>query len=82
MGMSKISKAIVIFITSFIISCLIGGYVANAVFAQIHWVEGATAWDKFREYHVRTAPSNAIPTFILAIISTSIISSIKSVTSS
>jgi fumarate reductase subunit D len=66
--MSKISKAIIIFIISFIISYLIVGYVANAVFAQIHWVEGATVWDKFIEYYIRTASINAIPTFILAII--------------
>jgi len=75
--MSKIAKVIITFIISFIIAYLIVGYVANNLFAQIHWVEDVTIWDKLREYYIRTASVNIIPTFIVAIISTSSINRIK-----
>lgn len=77
--MNKIVKVIITFIISFIISYLLVGYVANTIFAQIHWVEGATIWDKLREYYIRTAPFNIKPTFILAILSTIVIVSVKKV---
>lgn len=75
--MSRIVKVIITFIISFLIAYLIVGYVANNLFAQIHWVEDVTILDKLREYYIRTASVNIIPTFIVAIISTSIINHIK-----
>ena len=48
------------------------------MFVKIHWIQGATVLDKFREYYIRTASVNLIPAFIVSIIATSIIN-IKSV---
>ena len=67
--MKKI-KIIIIFIISLVISYFIVGYVKGAVFAQIHWVEGVTAGDKFREYYIRTFSYNIIPSIMIASIIT------------
>jgi hypothetical protein len=77
--MGKIRKIISIFIISFIISYFIVGFVANNVFVLIHWEESATAWDKFKEYYIRTASINVIPALILSLLSTTIIVCIKKV---
>jgi len=71
--MNKRTKAIIIFIISFIIAFFIVGYIKNTMFRAICWVAGVTNWDKFREYYIRTFLDNIIPSFILAIISTSIL---------
>ena len=75
--MNKISKVIITFIISFVIAYLIVGYVIHGMFVGIKWVEDITIWGKLREYYIRTASVNIIPTFIIAIMSTGIISIIN-----
>lgn len=72
--MNKKSKVIITFIISFIIAFFLVGYVMNVMFVSIDWVEGVTIWQKFREYYIRTFFSNIIPAFIIAIVSTILIS--------
>ena len=72
--MNKKSKVIITFIISLIIAFFLVGYVMNTMFVRIDWVEGVTIWQKFREYYIRTFFSNITPAFIIAIISTAIIS--------
>lgn len=45
--MNKLVKTILTFTAWFAISYLIVGYVTNALFVEVHWIEGATVWDKF-----------------------------------
>lgn len=66
--MSKSAKVIITFIVSFLIAYLIVGYVLNAMFVAIDWVEGATIWSKLREYYVRNAGRNFIPALVIALI--------------
>lgn len=68
--MNKKTKVIITFVLSFIIAFFIVGYIKNTMFVAIHWVEGVTIWDKFREYYIRTFSANIIPSFIIAIIFT------------
>lgn len=72
--MNKKTKVIITFILSLIISFFIVGYIKNTMFVAIDWVKGVTIWDKFREYYLRTFSANIIPSFVIAIISTSVIS--------
>lgn len=69
-NIKKELKVIITFLISFIIAYLIVGYVKNGMFVGIKWDENATLLDKLREYYVRTAFTNIIPTFIIAIIPT------------
>lgn len=71
--MNKLVKTILTFTAWFAISYLIVGYVTNALFVEVHWIEGATVWDKFREYYIRNFPSNIIPALIMSIIAVSIV---------
>ncbi|MNM50357.1 hypothetical protein [Clostridium intestinale] len=71
--MIKAKKVIITFIISFIVSYLIVGYAANSMFVGIKWVENITIWGKLKEYYVRTASFNIVPTLILSIIATCII---------
>ena len=48
------------------------GYIKSTVFARIQWRAEATAWDKFREYYIRTFNYNLLPALIVAIIFTMI----------
>lgn len=69
----KTKKVIITFIVSFIVSYLIVGYVKNGMFVGIKWDEDITIWDKLREYYIRTASTNILPSGILASIATCII---------
>ena len=71
--MRKILKVSITFIISFVIAYLIGGYLKNTMFVSIHWVEDVTVYDKLREYYIRTASSNVILSFIIAMIPTAIV---------
>lgn len=75
--MNKKTRVLKTFIFSFIISYFVVGYIKNTMFVAIDWVEGVTIWSKFREYYIRTFSENIIPSFIIAIISTIIISLIN-----
>lgn len=39
------------------------------MFVNIHWANGATVWDKFREYYIRTFSANIFPALLIALIS-------------
>jgi len=67
-------KTILIFIISFIFAFIIVGYVRNTLFVLIDWIDDVTIWQKLNEYYVRTFFSNIIPSFIIAIVSTFLIS--------
>ena len=71
--MRKILKVSITFIVSFIIAYLIVGYLKNTMFVRIHWVEDVTIYDKAREYYIRTASNNIMPSFIIAMIPTAIV---------
>jgi putative effector of murein hydrolase LrgA (UPF0299 family) len=71
--MNKTLKVIITCIVSFIIAYLVVGYVKNGMLVGIRWVENVTIWDKLREYYIRTASTNIIPTFIIAIILTTVV---------
>ncbi|GFZ32968.1 hypothetical protein CSC2_34940 [Clostridium zeae] len=71
--MNKQVRIFLTFIITFLISYLIVGYIANNVFAQIHWDESATFLDKLKEYYIRTFSINIIPTLIFAAISTTLL---------
>jgi len=71
--MTKKSKTVITFIVSFIIAFFIVGYLTNTVFRQISWIEGATVWQKFKEYYIRTFSSHSVPAFVIALIPTVII---------
>ena len=72
--MNKVVKIIITFIIAFIISYLIVGYLKSNIGVAIHWIPGTTIWDKFREYYIRTFRLNILPSVILAVVSTFIIS--------
>ncbi|MBS5883548.1 hypothetical protein [Clostridium sp.] len=67
-------KSIIItFIISFIISYLFVGYVFNAMFVGIKWVEDITIWMKLREYYIRPLFNNTILATLLSTFITFII---------
>ena len=70
--MNRVIKTVIAFIISYIAAFFIVGYVKSTVFARIHWRAEATAWDKFREYYIRTFNYNLLPALIVAIIFTMI----------
>lgn len=70
--MGKRIRGSIIFITSFIISFFTTGYVINTKLKVIDWIEGATLWDKFDEYYIRTFFHDAVPASIIALIATGI----------
>ncbi|MFL0270159.1 hypothetical protein [Candidatus Clostridium radicumherbarum] len=71
--MRKKTKVIITFIISLIIAFFLVGYTRNSMFVKIDWVAGATIWDKFREYYIRTFSSNILPSLIIALIPTFIL---------
>lgn len=71
--MSKRAKVIIIFIVSVIVAFFLVGYIRNTVFVKIDWINGATTWDKFREYYIRTFSANILPALIIALIPTFIL---------
>lgn len=68
--MNENKKSIAIFTISFIVAFFIVGYILSASIVEIHWVEDATIWNKFREYYVRNIFSNIVISSIIAGIST------------
>jgi hypothetical protein len=75
--MNKKTRIAKTFVLSLVISYFIVGYIKNTMFVAIDWVEGVTIWSKFSEYYTRTFSENIIPSFILAVIITIIISLIN-----
>ena len=76
----KIKLGSIITFTFYIgISYLIVGVLKNGFLVGIKWVEDVTILDKLREYYVRMAVSNIIPTLILAVIIASLVKVIKKV---
>jgi hypothetical protein len=71
--MNKTLRVIITFIISFVISYIIVGYIINGIFVMTRWAEDATVWHKLREYYIRTASTNILPAFIIAIIPTTIV---------
>ncbi|MGE5627672.1 MAG: hypothetical protein ACM3X7_06085 [Solirubrobacterales bacterium] len=47
------------------------------MFVEIHWLQSATIWDRFREYYIRTFSLNLIPALIVASLSTLFVGFIK-----
>ena len=72
--MNKKIRIIKTFIFSLIISYFIVGYIKNTMFVAIDWVEGATIWSKFRWYYIMTYSENILPSFIIAVMFTIVIS--------
>lgn len=67
--MFRKAKVISVFIISFIPAFFLVGYIRNIMFVNIHWANGATVWDKFREYYIRTFSANIFPALLIALIS-------------
>jgi hypothetical protein len=81
--MNKRTKAIITFIISFIIALLIVtivGYV-NHIFVAIDWVENVTLMQKISGYFISCSPIIIILAFIIALITTGIISLINRIRS-
>jgi hypothetical protein len=75
--MNNKTKIIITFTLSLVISFFIVGYIKHTMFVATDWVEGVTIWNKFRVYYIRTFSANIIPSFIIAIIFTSVINFIN-----
>lgn len=71
--------SIITFILYIIIAYLIVGFLKNGFLVGIKWVEDVTILDKLREYYIRTAVSNIIPTLILSVIIASLVKGIKKI---
>lgn len=72
--MNRVRKVIITFIITFIISYFIFGYLKSNFGVAIDWIPEATIWDKFREYYIRTFSFNILPSVIMAMVFTFIIS--------
>lgn len=67
-------RQILSFVIAFILAYLAVGYIRNTMFVAIDWVEGATVWNKLREYYMRTYALNIVPSLIIALVATILVS--------